>query len=1445
VKKKLLVCCAVLLCTSLVFGQVHQKPLPSTSTSKANVESAYAAPITVQNGVNLKKVERPTNSKDAAMEALQRAAFREGLKGARTTGDDCGDPIAITLGAGDLPYVTSDTTVSRYNDYTETALESYDGGQDIIYEVTLTEDLNLAIGVEGEAWVGVVIDSTCPPGSSAIATAVDPKGMPQLEAYLTAGTYYVMVDTWPQPDATDFLMTFDTVNLQCTVPCPPEGYMEGEPACGDGYNDTYNGGCNSSPAVFQPIACGDTVCGTSGTFDFNGSSYRDTDWYELTLTQAQEVTWSAEAEFDVLIFIIDAGSGNCVDYSILGYTTGVECDKINLTMNLAPGTYWLWVGPSVFSGVPCTGEGSNYVASVECNEPAPCQIDYSVNAPGSWSGNTCGAGNDCDLGASEDVMYEVTIPHDGIWDINLCNSSYDTYLYVGTLCCDDDLGSVDDSCGLQSNLVLFLTAGTYYVDVEGFSTNCGAYQLDITEVFGPDNDFCQNATDAGTLMDDVPVVINGDNTGATSDCPSLGYPEAWIVFTLPECMDVTIAYCGTTPAFNNGYIVLDQSCPCSGLFIYTDSYDNTACGDGNYSLYWDELPAGTYYWPILTDSTYYYAEGPYTITITGSTCEICDVVCDPAATPEGEPLCGPNYEDTYNGGCNSSPSVFSTIACNDTVCGESGTYSYFGSSYRDTDWYEFTLYAPATVTWDVVAEFDLLVFLIDAGSGNCSDFAILGSATANDCDHASLTIALDAGTYWAWVGPSVFSGVPCGAEYEGVLTVDPPEACTPFGACCLLDGTCIIATEADCLAQGGDYQGDDTECSEAPPPPPPECVDPDATITIEILTDPWPSETTWTLTELGYGVIATGGPYANQYTLYTTDVDVCSTSCYEFEIFDAFGDGIYAPGGYTVYYEGSVVASTMGSGWCCTSETVSNIGGGCGGGSEPCVDPDQVCTIEIFTDNYPSETTWQLVEQGVGIVASGGPYSSSQTLYTYNVDICSTSCYVFTIFDAFGDGICCSYGYGYYNILVDGDLVATGGAFGDEETKTFGECGGCSDPDTTATVEILTDAFPSETTWTFSEEGLGAVASGGPYSSAYTLYTQTFDVCSTSCYIFDIYDAFGDGICCAYGYGYFNVYFDGVLVGTGGAFGSHDSIEDIGMCQSLGACWIGYCGVCVDTTLECCEYAGGTFQGYGTTCETAPPPICADVDIKPGSCPNSFNRGSNGVLPVALVGTMDFDVMDVDISTLRISRLDGMGGEVAPHEGPPGPHTVYSDVATPFDNDGCECQEMTGDGIMDISMKFDTPDVVAGLEMGDLDPGSLVPLLITGNLMDGTAFAGMDCVRLVPPGSPPGALEITSNLPEAWVDVTPLDEQLDGGGYADFARTYPEGTVVTLTAGEMPGRSFMGWNVDGVPTRGASVQITVVPGLQTAHIYARYAEMQAPKGQPGTPQGQVGGVPLP
>jgi hypothetical protein len=237
------------------------------------------------------------------------------------------------------------------------------------------------------------------------------------------------------------------------------------------------------------------------------------------------------------------------------------------------------------------------------------------------------------------------------------------------------------------------------------------------------------------------------------------------------------------------------------------------------------------------------------------------------------------------------------------------------------------------------------------------------------------------------------------------------------------------------------------------------------------------------------------------------------------------------------------------------------------------------------------------------------------------------------------------------------------------------------------------------------------------------------------------------------------------------------------------------------------------------------------LDIKPGSCPNSFNRNSHGVLPAALVGTESFDVTQVVISSLRLKRADDPDADgVAPNEGPPGPHSEIEHVATPFEGELCNCHELTGDDLDDLMMHFKTDLLVPALDLNAFDPGALVELCVTGELDDESTFLACDCIRLVPPGTAPGLLAIQSNAPGAWIEVSPLDNTLDGGGFANFERFFPQTTVVTLTAEPSANaQPFMGWWVNGVEQNAdaygtrpqTAIQVTIGGHMRVKAVYGQ------------------------
>lgn len=98
--------------------------------------------------------------------------------------------------------------------------------------------------------------------------------------------------------------------------------------------------------------------------------------------------------------------------------------------------------------------------------------------------------------------------------------------------------------------------------------------------------------------------------------------------------------------------------------------------------------------------------------------------------------------------------------------------------------------------------------------------------------------------------------------------------------------------------------------------------------------------------------------------------------------------------------------------------------------------------FHLQKDNYGSETTWNLKNSAGTTLYSGGPYANQNGgggLITQNWTLPSNECYTFTINDVYGDGICCNYGNGYYDIKsADGlTTVISGSSFGSTESKLF------------------------------------------------------------------------------------------------------------------------------------------------------------------------------------------------------------------------------------------------------------------------------------------------------------------------------------------------------------------------------------------------------------------------
>jgi len=398
-------------------------------------------------------------------------------------------------------------------------------------------------------------------------------------------------------------------------------------------------------------------------------------------------------------------------------------------------------------------------------------------------------------------------------------------------------------------------------------------------------------------------------------------------------------------------------------------------------------------------------------------------------------------------------------------------------------------------------------------------------------------------------------------------------------------------------------KGQDSTCTATetvgPPTQPPTaapCIGSEFRLVLQ--TDEYGEETSWDVTGSNGNTVAQGTGYgANS----KSEINECLPSGmdYTFTIRDTYGDGIccdFGAGNYEIYVDGSLVYSSNGQ---FGDEEVVSLSGGNNNSpptpvlnptlapvpnptpapvpnptlapvpnptpapvpnptsapvpnptSPPVSSPTGSCSghefrLELQTDEYGDEVSWELEDPNGNVVIQGGNYPSGENFIETTECLSSDGVHTFKIMDSYGDGMI---GDAYYKLWYDGNVVIYhDGQYGDGETVTVpgGEVnaapagsppnqapvaaptGSCDNGGHEFRLELQTDEYGDEVSWELEDPNGNVVIQGGNYPSGENFIETTECLSSDGVHTFKIMDSYGDGMI---GDAYYKLWYDGNVV---------------------------------------------------------------------------------------------------------------------------------------------------------------------------------------------------------------------------------------------------------------------------------------------------------------------------
>lgn len=433
----------------------------------------------------------------------------------------------------------------------------------------------------------------------------------------SATTFYRMVTSCSNGGATNTtnVVSYTVTGTSCAGVCPIN--------------------ISSLPVSNQSVACTGTnllnsgnvpACGAASTLYLDGNEALYT--VVPTVSGNSTISYSGQTWSSIWVW-----SGTCPNSggTCVGSVSGSGSSQ-TLTISMTAGvTYYILFDTYPSPPSPCPGTFSITTPSAPPAAPANDLVcsATAITCGSTLSGSTVNATNS---GTGENGACGTAQTMPGVWYVvagngqtmtaSLCATAWDSKISVfsgpncSTLTC---IGGNDDSgpaCASSSASYSWpsVVGQNYYILVHGYSAN-SAFSINLSCVAAcpaPSNDLCANAPilNLGAINNQTHL---GTGCGSTANLAT--YKDVWVAFTVP-CggMNVTIDFCGSSPVHNNAYINIFPDCSFT-TFTGATTWDFTSCAGGNIKLYWNNVPQGTYYYPILIDPTW---ETNYVLNISGT-----------------------------------------------------------------------------------------------------------------------------------------------------------------------------------------------------------------------------------------------------------------------------------------------------------------------------------------------------------------------------------------------------------------------------------------------------------------------------------------------------------------------------------------------------------------------------------------------------------------------------------------------------------------------------------------------------------------------------------------------------------------------------------------------------------------------------------------------------------